>query len=704
MSFNEQEFRIDNSSNNNNSSSGVQNISDDLVAGFLLSEEGSNTSKIKEYLDSHEVAYNDVYYDAHTDTYNITYTAPNGEEMLVNVPGATHTLTPAEVNGYGVQIVNSMNSANAALTAAENNMANAEASNTVIAAVLNSLANAPTAKQDFTITAEDYAALRAKYPNLSDAQLTNLIANSSWVKDFGANVSTTPTTSLLKGATLEELINNAEEGNDAAQDTASIKLTKQRNELLKSIARDPALYDAVVKQLRADTAGGRVVGQRAANLLDTARTKNTEYKSAADALYEATGGVDAESLAGQLRSSVYNNLTGSYGSYIDQQLNKLASDTNAQATDVDKLITVLSLINQGLQSEDATIRRQAEDELTRIQNEASSRESKASMESEATIAASSAAVDNAANTANLATTVVNSGDGSTTPVTSNTYQSYGTGLYNKPDLTTAPYIDETLYNALLGEDVTKFLEQDAFNRYTKPKSQADLAQAYGLEDLLDVNNVVNNYQQYQQQANEASDKVFNDAQRAYVMAVAAGDAKTVEQLTRLAQQAGVGRKNIYGATALANQFAQQNANALVSDSLYYAALQQQAANKASMSNAAATGQAQWNAWVGNGGANSANNGFNQSYVQQNNNAAQALGAYGDLMSSAMSNQTSFNDVFSNLTNNSNTVLTNYANSLNKLNSAGATNNTLNSATIAGIQNTLQTQKQINDNTIANGGR
>ena len=680
------------------------------------------STAIKENLSNNGIDYDNVY--AINGGYRIEYTGSDGKPYVYDIANPTgENYTQGELNTKFSGLHNYANSGSGSGSyygggggysggfvsggggiSSADRVANAQASNEVIETVLNKLENLPQAKQDFTISEEDYAALRAKYPNLSDEQLTNLIATSTWAQNFGSNVSLTPTTSTLKGATLEELIANAEAGNVAAKDTASLTLDKQRNEVLENIQRDPALYEAVIKQLRADTATGSTVGQRAANALNAARAQNINYKSAADTLYESTGGAGQDSLAGQLRGTIYGNLTGAYGSYIEQQLNKLATDTSLQTADLNNLITVLSLLNQGLQSEDAAVRRQAEDELARIRNEAESLESKAEMESKASIAEAGAALDNAANTANLASTVVNSGDGKTTPTTSNTYEDNGTGTYNKPELADAPYIDETLYKILLGEDFTKFLSQGAFDRYTKPRTQAELAQAYGLTDLLDVNNVVGNYQQYQQQANEASNRVFNDAQQAYVMAVAAGDAKTAEQLTRLAQQASLGRKNIYGATALANQFAQQNHNATMSDNMYYSALQQQAANNAAMSAAAQTGQTQWNTWVGNGNTGVSGNGFNQSYAQQNNNAAQALGAYGDLMNGAMSNQSSFNDTLSNLTNNSNTTLTNYANSLNSLNSTGATTNTINSATAAGIQNTLQTQQTINNNTIKKGGK
>ena len=590
-----------------------------------------------------------------------------------------------------------------------NAIANANASNAVIDRLLTGdmsglLGAATSAKQNFTISKADYAALRAKYPNYSDEQLTKLISDSNWANNFGAVLSTDQTKSNLKGDTLAEFIATAEEGNDAVKTRTTAELTKQREALLKQIENDPEFYNAVVSQLRGDAANGIIAGQRAANLLDVSRTANDTYKASADELYKSIGGTGEDSLAGQIRSSIYNNLTGAYGGYTEQQLNALANDMNLQTKDVQELITALSVINQGLQSEDAQVQRAAADELSRIQREATARESKASQQSSASIAAANAAADDVSTQAALASelagnTAVGLDQTEVLEKTANKSKSYGTGTYNEAKYEDAPYIDENLLKTLLGPDYRKFLTDDTFERFTKTLSEEKLATQYGLEHLLNVDNVTEQYLKNQQQANEASDKTFNDAQRAYVMAIAAGDAKTAEQLTRLAQTAGTSRKNLYGATALANQFAQQRTNANVSNDLYYDSVKQQAANQAANANAIQAGRTQWNQWVGDGNPNTSGNGFSKSYAQHVGNTKDAKGAYGDLISGAMSNQSKFNDATGNVNRGSNNTLSDYAAALNRLNTNGAAANTNNSAVIANIKNNLGVQQLINNATV-----
>ena len=589
-----------------------------------------------------------------------------------------------------------------------NAVANAKASNAVIDRLLTGdmsglLGQATSAKQNFTISKEDYAALRAKYPNYSDEQLTKLISDSDWANNFGAVLSADQTKSSLKGDTLAEFIATAKEGNDATKTRTNAELTKQREALLKQIENDPELYNAVVSQLRGDAANGIIAGQRAANLLDVSRTANDTYKASADELYKSIGGTGEDSLAGQIRSSIYNNLTGAYGGYTEQQLNTLANDMNLQTKDVQELITALSIINQGLQSEDAQVQRAAADELSRIQREATARESKASQQSSASIAAANAAADDASTQAALASALVKDTSvgldkDAVLNATANKSTNYGGGTYNKAKYEDAPYIDENLLKSLLGPDYRKFLTDDTFERFTTPLSEEALATQYGLEHLLDVDNVTEQYLINQQQANEASDKTFNDAQRAYVMAIAAGDAKTAEQLTRLAQTAGTSRKNLYGATALANQFAQQRTNANVSNDLYYDSVKQQAANQAANANAIQAGRTQWNQWVGDGNPNASGNSFSKSYTQHVGNTKDAKGAYGDLISGAMSNQSKFNDATGNVNRGSNNALSDYAAALNGLNANGAKANTNNSAVIANIKNNLGVQQLINNAT------
>ena len=649
-----------------------------------------------------------------TNTYDIYYTGPDGRPYVYQVSmkangkpynqAAMNTAVSGITKGFNSYSSGSGSGSGYGSGYSYGNpyaAANAAASNAMLNAIINgtnpNVARATAAKQDFTISKADYKALKAKYPKYSDEQLTKLIANSKWAKNFGANLNNTPTVSDLEGATLEDYLATAGEGNEASKDMTDAVIAQRSDALLKEIANDPELYGAVVNQLRTDAAAGTVAGQRAANILSAVRQSNDAYKTGADELYNEIGGTGEDSSAGQMRSAIYNNLIGAYGGFTNQQLNKLSTDMNLQSSDMEELKTALSLIAQGLASEDAQVQRAAADEAARIANAARDRESKAEQKSQASIANANAAADDIATLASLASQISGgSGNaGGANKAATYAHKNYGTGTYNKPKYTEAPYIDENLYETLLTKDYLKFLTDKTFKRYTTQKTEDKLAEQYGLSDLLSADRVVDKFTQFQEQANAESDRVFNDAQRAYVAAIAAGDAKTAEQLTRLAQTASIGRKNLYGATALANQFAQQRANAAVSNNLHYDAVQQNAMNKASMANATQSGRQQWASWVGDGDPNSSTGGFSASYNQHVGNVNTANTLYGDLIKSTMGNQSGYNNAVGTLNNDRNTTLSQYAAALNKLNTAGATTNTNNSAAIAGIKNNAAVQKLIN---------
>ena len=649
-----------------------------------------------------------------TNTYDIYYTGPDGRPYVYQVrmqangkpysQAAMNTAVSGITKGFNSYSPGSGSGSGSGSSYSVGNpyaAANAAASNAMLNAIINgtnpNVARATAAKQDFTISKADYKALKAKYPKYSDEQLTKLIANSKWAKNFGAGLNNTPTVSSLEGATLEDYLATAGEGNEASKDMTDAVIAQRSDALLKEIANDPELYEAVVNQLRTDAAAGTVAGQRAANILSAVRQSNDAYKTGADELYNEIGGTGEDSSAGQMRSAIYNNLIGAYSGFTNQQLNKLSTDMNLQSNDMEELKTALSLIAQGLASEDAQVQRAAADEATRIANAARDRESKAEQKSQASIANANAAADDIATLASLASQISGgSGNaGGANKAATYAHKNYGTGTYNKPKYTEAPYIDENLYETLLTKDYLKFLTDKTFKRYTTQKTEDKLAEQYGLSDLLSADRVVDKFTQFQEQANAESDRVFNDAQRAYVAAIAAGDAKTAEQLTRLAQTAGIGRKNLYGATALANQFAQQRANASVSNNLHYDAVQQNAMNKASIANATQSGRQQWAGWVGDGDPNSSTGGFSASYNQHVGNVNTANTLYGDLIKSTMGNQSGYNDTVGTLNNDRNTTLSQYAAALNKFNTAGATTNTSNSAAIAGIKNNSAVQKLIN---------
>lgn len=134
---------------------------------------------------------------------------------------------------------------------------------------------------------------------------------------------------------------------------------------------------------------------------------------------------------------------------------------------------------------------------------------------------------------------------------------------------------------------------------TKQKTIDELLEEYEL-DMLTEEGMRALYEGYAEDANKESDKVFNAAQRAYIAAVTAGDAKTTEQLVKLANNAGASKKNLFATSALTNQFKQQAGLNNTGRQLATDYQNQQAANLAAIAKSGLDANTALTGYLGNG--------------------------------------------------------------------------------------------------------
>jgi hypothetical protein len=175
----------------------------------------------------------------------------------------------------------------------------------------------------------------------------------------------------------------------------------------------------------------------------------------------------------------------------------------------------------------------------------------------------------------------------------------GYKVVNAPDVKETKKHDDKQYNDFVSQDFSKWLADDTIDSLTKQKTLEALMNEYDL-DMLTEDELKKYYEGYAKSANDQSDKVFNQAQRAYIAAVTAGDAKTTEQLVKLATNASTSKKNLYATSALSNQFKQQLGMGNSGRQLATDAQNQAAANLAAVAQAGLDSNRALTGYLGNG--------------------------------------------------------------------------------------------------------
>lgn len=210
------------------------------------------------------------------------------------------------------------------------------------------------------------------------------------------------------------------------------------------------------------------------------------------------------------------------------------------------------------------------------------------------------------------------------------YDPVDIGSYQK-----ANQIDNKQYNDIVNSDVLNYILSDkTISEFTKAKTLEQYLQDTGL-DVLTYDGLNALYTEANKEATQQSNQIFNQAQRAYIAAITAGDAKTAEQLTRLAASASSSKGNLYAASALANQYKQQSGLSSNGRQLATDFLNQQSFNKSNKASIGNWIQDTQSTYLGTGNKNYNNTTLYDTYLQHKQNATTAGGYYGSLANKIM---------------------------------------------------------------------
>ena len=636
--------------------------------------------------------------------YQIQYKDAAGKWHKVGVEnpeGTTYTTTELDTikaSGVGAALQNQI----------ENNnlVVNAESNLKLLDELKKNIASGADATTNFDLSDADYKALTVAFPDFEKQIVSNGVINSKWIDDMGKQLTQqTPTT--FEGATLEEFIDNAQNSNAAGSDIRKAEFDKAAS-VLQQLKSNPDVYKAVMDQFNVDTHQNTIAGQRAANVAKAAQAASTEGlpSKAAESLAQLAT-VGADSLSDAERADIYKNLTTALNTYTNQQLNKAHADQTFAADEASKLGIMISNILGAIGAEESAANRHLQDETSRVNRETALRDAAYKAEGAESQAKNNVYTgtnqtvkdaidglltsdsDNSA-AAEVLKQYITGKDANGNPVTDMYTDSSGAeALRVNPDLIdpNKHYIDETTYNRIINDPAYKeILTQEAFDKYTTALSAGEMADKYGLEYLKDVNSTVNKFTDFADQANKASDRVLTQAQRAYLSALAAGDVQTIQSLTKLAGTAGAPKQNLLNASALSQQFAQQQKDVAVGTNLIKNAQAQRAANTKQLADATAAGRESWLNWLGSGNP-SKDNGLYAAVTQGLTNTSANLGSYSNLVDAVMKHQTINNNLISDSVKASNDALTELATSMTGINSSGKVNNITNS----GLSNQLKTE-------------
>ena len=571
-----------------------------------------------------------------------------------------------------------------------------------INSALSSLTNtAGTAKTNYNLSDADRQAMVALMPDQSTQKVGNAVNDSSWIDNLGKDLGSTNAVTF-EGRNLQEHLNNAQVGNDALDEYIKAYFNKANDNLLTDLkSKDTAaLIKALNQQQQSDLRNNVAAGQMVTNAGAVTQQANATAKEAADKLYESLVGSD-NSLPAQQREGVYQNLVDAITNYTTQQLSQMNADQQNFSTDVAQLTSAAQSIQDLINAEMMKANREASDERTKAgiaQSNIISANDAAAAQSRAQDQASSQAARDVAN--QLTTLISNSGNQDITGALQTLLNNVKSGAYDNSTATKvthdytnfADHIDETTYNRLINSGIMDFLTQDAYNRYTTSKNAAELADAYDVGYLTDQNATIGLFEEAAKQANEASDKTFNAAQRAYISAIAAGDAVTAQQLTRLANSAGMAQRELYNTQSALNQLTQQQNNRTVGNSMAQDRAMQQATNKKHLADANATGANSWTQW--NGQAGDYENSLYSAQKVSGQNAAAGKDAYSVIAGAGLGSQSNWNNLVSEQNNESNRLISDAAKAITANNATNAASNIITSATNKSTKLGLETQRQV----------
>ena len=576
-------------------------------------------------------------------TYYVTY--PGATEPI-KLEGLSDNATPAQIEA---KLNDTALPTNASLNSAANTAYNAQAQYNLADSVLSKLGSMNVfANASNDLSAADRAAITAALPSTDDLQ--------AWTQGKDANIFNTLITNLrkdnpevLERMSLEQLQGLASVVNEEQQSVTNRNIDNQQAQLLQGIAKDPELYNKLTQQARVDNAAGTIAGQRAANAQAIAAEADANYDKQAADLYASLFNGEGGNVAQQTYANAMAGKTNALDQFIQGQIDNALEAERQGAISVQELQTMLS----GLETAFGVDVAKYADAITQNQaaagGKATSLVDKVTNSVQSQIAAGNAnlgVVESVLRDGSAYLNGAGNSDGSVTnvnpaiqnlisalqtPVGGGGYKTVQAGPYQN-----AMQFDNKQYEDLVGnqEFMNWILSDSTIDSSTKAKSLKEFMQDSGL-DMLTKEGLTSLYTQYNDEATQDANKVFNKAQRAYIAAITAGDAKTADQLTRLASTAGASKGNLYTASALSNQFKQQAGLSSSGRQLATDFLNQQSFNRSAAAQAVTDAGAAQNKYLGTGADSYDSGTLYGAYNQHLQNKADGSNAYGSLGSKIM---------------------------------------------------------------------
>lgn len=602
--------------------------------------------------------------------------------------------------GTNTNLGTALKTASQTNSAVDRTQTNAQAQGALADKVLSALggnigSNANAAND---LTQSDIDAVTANLPGTENLQAWNQSKNTNALSTALKNVQSTDP-DLITRSSLQELQDLAGDVSAEQLGTTQRNLNNQQKQLLQQIQRDPALYESMVQQLRADNAAGTIAGQRAANAQQLAAQADTTYDKSASDLYSSLFTGDT-AVAGAARNNAMSNQVSASDASIQSMLNNAIEAARQGQISSQDLATFINSMSTALDTDASTYDNAIAENQAAAGTKASDIASKIDADTKTQIATNDAKLQQISNMLGVGTDYLQSATNGSADIsaalqtiidgfTNNTALSGGYKKVDTPAYKKAEQFDNKQYTDFLKSDAFKnFLSNDTIDALTKSKTIEEILNDNSL-DMLTEDGMKALYEGYAKDANEQSDRVFNQAQRAYIAAVTAGDTKTTEQLTKLAANAGTSKSNLYATSAFANQLKQQFGLNNTGRQLASDFQNQQSANRQAISNAALSANKALTGYIGNG-----TDGYDAGTVYAVKNLWDTTKAsnrqqYGSLGNKLMSTTQGLNT--SNVSNNINNYdrLAQLASQYTAANAAAAANNTANGAT----RNSLKTNAQ-----------
>jgi hypothetical protein len=546
------------------------------------------------------------------------------------------------------------------------------------------------------LTAQEWASIIADLPDTADLKAWNQSKDANIFNNIFKN---TPNTKpdLAERKSLQDLQDLTSVVTKEQQDTTQRNIDSQRLQLLRQIKNDPELYNAITQQLRADNAAGTIAGQRAANAQQLATQADADYDKAASDLYSSlfTGenaAVDAT------RNNILTERTGTLDQYVTGQLNNLIEAAKQGQINSEDLVTfadALSLQNGALGVDVTNFGNKVTNAATDA--DATAQKYADRLTGQSTVGAAQedakvkAVMDRLGISQDYLQTAANGG-ADVSAALNTIMKNFNTGslgggykTVTAPDIKEAELFDNKQYDDFINSGaIDKWLSDETIKAFTEDKSLQQLLNEYGLGDTLTEAGLSALYKGYAEEANKESDKVFNQAQRAYIAAVTAGDTKTTEQLSKLAANAGSSKGNLLASSALANQYKQQLGMNNTGRQLATDYQNQASQNLAAVAKAGLDANKALTKYLGNGTDNYESGTVYGALNTIKGTAASNRGIYGNIGSDIMSATKNLNTDVNRHNVNNNTRATNLASHYTLGNASNAANNVKNKGTAGTI--------------------